>query len=281
LNKTLLILPILTVLLLGSLSIPTAFAQFQSGGVDKEGSWYAGEGLKQGDYFSYSMCYVDYKECTEFGLEMWIKGDKQVGSETKWLAEVVVYDGNKIVVGEMELGKIAPEPTGGSEELGLYRGAFKSSIVWLSAFATSDGSHGGKGPKEFSSVSWGKIGNIGGEQVIPMVIETITVPAGTWETVQVGWRTGGIDNKVWLVDGFPFPIKAKTYTHVSEGIPPTEYEFELLDYQENLLEPPFKGEKSTVDKFAEAGCDTDIEKDTVIKKPTTNFDYQIYVFQQI
>ena len=158
---------------------PSAFAQYgSSGGVNVEGSWYAGEGLKKGDFFSYSMCHVDYKECTTFELDMWIKGDKQVGTETKWLAEVVVYDGKKIIVGEMELGKIAPEPTGGSEELGVYRGAFKSSVVWLSAFATSDGSSGGKGPKAFDMQSWGKIGNIGGEQVIPTDIETITVPAG-------------------------------------------------------------------------------------------------------
>ena len=109
----------ITALLFGSLVTPAAFAQFQSGGVDKEGSWYAGEGLKVGDYFSYSMCHVDYKECAGFDLDLWIKGDIQVGSETKWLAETVVYDGSKRVVGEMELGKIAPEPTGGSEELGI------------------------------------------------------------------------------------------------------------------------------------------------------------------
>ncbi|MDH5416307.1 MAG: peptidase, partial [Nitrosopumilus sp.] len=101
----LLLIPIFAALLLGSLSLPSAFAQFQSGGVDKEGSWYAGEGLKQGDFFSYSLCHVDYKECAKFEMDMWIKGDKQVGSETKWLAEVVIYDGNKRVVGEMELGK--------------------------------------------------------------------------------------------------------------------------------------------------------------------------------
>ncbi len=44
-------------------SIPLASAQIQSGGVDKEGSWYAGEGLKQGDYFRYSMCHVDQRMC--------------------------------------------------------------------------------------------------------------------------------------------------------------------------------------------------------------------------
>ncbi|QLH06244.1 peptidase [Nitrosopumilus ureiphilus] len=275
---SLLIIPLFAALLLGSLSLPSAFAQFQSGGVDKEGSWYAGEGLKKGDFFSYSMCHVDYKECTKFEMDMWIKGDKQVGSETKWLAEVVVYDGDKRVVGEMELGKIAPEPTGGSIELGVYRGAFKSSVVWLSAFATSDASSGGKGPKEFKATSWGKIGNIGGEQVLPKAIETITVPAGTWETVQMYWKTGGVGSKVWIVDDFPFPIKAKTYTHVSEGIPPTEYEFTLLEYRENVQTSPFEGIISTEDEFAAAGCETNFEKSVSVKKPTTEFTYQVHVF---
>ena len=53
--------------LLGTLMMPSAFAQIQSGGVDKPGTWYVGEGLKHGDYFSYNMCHVDYKECAEFG----------------------------------------------------------------------------------------------------------------------------------------------------------------------------------------------------------------------
>ena len=269
---------LIAILVLGSFSIPLASAQFQQGGVDKEGSWYAGEGLKQGDYFRYSMCHVDYKECTNFEMDLWIKGDKQVGSESKWLAEVVVYDGNKVVVGELELGKVAPEPTGGSIELGVYRGAFKSSIAWLSAFATADGSSGGKGPKEFSAKSWGKIGNIGGEQVVPTALETITVPSGTWDTVLIGWKTGGYFSKVWIVDDHPFPIKAATLTHVSEGIPPPEYQFELLEYRENVQESPFEGIISTSDLAAEMGCQTDFEKTVSIKKPTNNFSYQIHAF---
>ena len=268
-----LVLPIITSLILGSLLLPSALAQ-----VDKEGSWYAGEGLKQGDFFSYTMCHVDYKECSEFDLEMWIIGDKQVGTETKWLAEVVVYDGKKIIKGEMELGKIAPEPTGGSEELGVYRGAFKSSVSWLSAFATADDRSGGKGPKEFSMQSWGKIGNIGGEQVIPLSVETITVPAGTWETVVVGWKTGGQLNKVWIQDGFPFPIKAHTFTHVSEGIPPSEYKFTLLEYRENVQQSPFEEVIPTVDELAAKGCDTNFEKEVSIKKPTNSYHYQMHVF---
>ena len=266
------------VLVFGSLTLPLSFAQTQAGGVDKEGTWYVGEGLKHGDFFSYSLCHVDYKECTEFEMDMWIKGDVQSGSETKWLAEVVVYDGNKRIVGEMELGKIAPEPTGGSEDLGVYRGAFKSSVAWLSAFATSDGSKGGKGPKEFGDVSWGKIGNIGGEQVIPSALETITIASGTWDTILISWKTGGATSDVWIVDDFPFPIKASTLTHVSEGIPPPEYKFELLDYKENVQQSPFEGITSTADELSLQGCDTNYEKQTSIKKPTNDFQYQVYVF---
>ena len=269
---------LIAILISGSFSLPTAAGQFQSGGVDKDGTWYAGEGLKQGDYFRYSMCHVDYKECTNFEMDFWIQGDKQVGSETKWLAKAVVYDGNKVFVGELELGKIAPEPTGGSDQLSVYRGAFKSSIAWLSAFATSDDSSGGKGPKEFRAKSWGKIGNIGGEQVIPTAIETITVPAGTWETVRMSWKTGGYHSNVWLVDDFPFPIKAKTLTHVSEGIPPPEYIFELLEYKENVKEDPFVGIKGETEKAAEMGCPTNFERTQTVKRPTKNFSYQVHAF---
>ncbi len=272
------VLPVILSLIVGSIIISPAFAQFESGGVDKPGTWYVGEGLKKGDFFRYSMCHVDYKECAQFEMEFWIKGDKQVGSETKWLAETVVYDGNKIIVGELELGKVTPEPTGGSPELGVYRGAFKSSVAWLSAFATSDSSSGGKGPKAFSATSWGKIGNIGGEQVRPRALETITVPAGTFETVLIGWKTGGYFSSVWIVDDFPFPIKARTVTHVSEGIPPPEYRFDLLEYKPNVQKSPFEGIVSSSQLSAELGCETNFEKSVSIKKPTKNFSYQIHVF---
>jgi len=270
---------VIFVLIFGTFSVPLASAQFQQGGVDKPGSWYVGEGLKKGDYFSYKLCHVDYKECAPFEIDFWIEGDKQVGTEDKWLAKVVVYDGAKIIKGELELGKVAPEPTGGSTELGVYRGAFKSSIVWLSAFATAYGGEGGEGPKEFSAKSWGKIGNIGGEQVLPTSIVDVTVPAGTFEdAVIIAWKTGGVTSRVWVVDEFPFPVKAATFTHVSEGIPPPEYQFELLDYKENITSDPFVDVVATEEKLAALGCPSYDELKSSIKKPTKNFDYQIHVF---
>ena len=256
-------------------AVGSAAAQFQQGGVDHPGEWYVGEGMQAGDHYVYDMCHVDYKECAEFRMEMWIEGDIQVGSETKWLAHVVVYDGSKTVVGQMELGKIAPEPTGGSSELGVYRGAFKSSVVWLSAFANANE------PKRFSMPSWGKIANIGGEQILPKEVVSggMTTPAGHFDdVVLVGWRTGGATSSIWVSDEFPFPIKALTWTHVSEGIPPKEYEFELQEYTTGVTENPFAGIASTAQQQAELGCPDVGGLSQSVKRSTNFFLYQIHVF---
>lgn len=250
-----------------------AWAQDFGGGVDMDGSWYAGEGLKQGDYFSYSMCHVNYKDCTEFRMDLWVEGDVQVGTETKWLVQAVARDGSRTVKGNMELGKIAPEPSGGTPALGPYRDAFKTSIVWLSSFATAH-PDSKDGPKDFRAPSWGKIANIGGEQVKPTSIETVSTRAGDFESVLVTWKTGGQVSRIWVVDGFPFPVRASTWTHVSEGVPPQEYRFELIEYEEGVSESPFAGVVDTGEEKSAAGCieNYDFAK---VRKTTRNFEYLI------
>ena len=264
------VIPVFVIISL--IGMQESFATIKSSQNDTEG-WYLGEGLKKGDYFSYSLCHIDYKDCTEFEMDIWIKGDIQVGSETKWLAEVVVYDEHEITVGEMELGKISPEPTGGSKELKVYRDVFKSSVTWISAFSTLE-----RDNEKWITPTWNwMMGPIAGSSFLPLATETITIPSGTWETAQVGWKSGGSTSKIWIVDDFPFPIKAHTFTHVSEGIPPPEYEFELLDYKENIQQSPFKNIVSTP---LQENCDTNVEKEISIKKPTTNLDYQLHIFYE-
>ena len=64
------------VLLTGLLPLQTVSAQFSStGGVDHPGEWHVGEGLKQGDFFSYELCFVDYKECADF-QKLWYNKNK-------------------------------------------------------------------------------------------------------------------------------------------------------------------------------------------------------------
>lgn len=250
-----------------------AWAQDFGGGVDKDGSWYAGEGLKQGDYFSYTMCHVNYKDCTEFRMEMWIEGDVQVGTETKWLMQAVVRDGPSTVKGSMELGKIAPEPSGGTPNLGPYRDAFKTSIVWLSSFATAH-PDSKDGPKDFRAPSWGKIANIGGEQVKPTSVEQVSTRAGEFESVLVTWKTGGQVSRIWVVDGFPFPVKASTWTHVSEGVPPQEYRFELVEYEEGVGDDPFADIVDTAEAKTAAGCPENYDF-VKVRKSTVDFAYLV------
>ena len=226
-----------------------------SGGVNVDGSWYLGEGLKVGDYFEYSLCELDLNDCAPVKLKMWIRGEIENGSESLWDAEVAVFDGNKVEKGTIGLGKTAPEPVTFDDNLHDYAIAFKSSLSWLSAFATANEKDLIHGPKEFRDNAWGKIGAIGGSQLIPKRAETISVPAGTVDAVVVGWYSGK-SNEIWIVDDFPFPVKATTYAWVTTGIAPIMYQFTLLDYKENVTEDPFADVESTIPKEELLGCPT-------------------------
>ena len=46
-----------------------------SGSVDVEGSWYLGEGLKNGDYYEYSLCELNLNDCAPIKMKFWIKGE--------------------------------------------------------------------------------------------------------------------------------------------------------------------------------------------------------------
>ncbi len=226
------------------------------GGVNVEGTWYLGEGLKDGDYFEYSLCEIDLNDCSPIKLKMWIKGTIPYETEKLWDARVVIIDGNKIIKGSWGLGKTSPEPITFDDDLFHYAIAFKSSLAWLGAFAT--GSEGDRihGPQQFTAPAWGKIGAIGGAQLIPIREETIIVPAGTVDTVVVGWYSGDW-NEIWIVDDFPYPVKALTYTWITTGIPPIMHQYTLLDYQENVMDDPFKDVVETIPKEELFGCTTE------------------------
>ena len=223
------------------------------GGVDVNGSWYVGEGLKVGDFFKYKLCHQMYKDCTDFWMSFWVEKEITV-PEDLWRFQVLIEDGNKVVKGYMNIGKVAPEPTGGSDNIVSYGAIYKSSISWLSGFVTGEINQPGKGPKDFRLPSWGKIANIGGEQVAPIGLETINVRSGEYDTVVVGWKSGGKTSHIWVVDEFPFPVKATTYEHVTEGVPPLEYRFELHEYKENVSAGPFTNFTDTEQIKADAGC---------------------------
>lgn len=238
------------ILLAAPIGIRVAFA---------DDTWYVGEGLQEGDYFRYNLCQVDYKSCTQFEMDFWVKGKTAHGD---WDMQVLVKEGsNKIVKGDMQVGRIAPEPIGFSDDVGPYASAYKSSIVWLSGFTTR------LDPKDFAAPAWGKIGSIGGMQVGPTgQKETVTVPAGTFDTIVVGWHKSS-DNKIWVAPNMPFPVKALTFVDVSAGTIPVQYQFELLEYGNTATSPDFFDVAATA-----VATEEQCPKDNSIKRGQTNLD---------
>ena len=203
---------------------------------------------------------------------MWLEKEVFDGPEDMLRFQVLVEDGNKILKGYMDVGKVAPEPIGGtvSDNILEYASVYKNSITWLSSFATAEIDQPGKGPKAFSKVSWGKIANIGGEQVSPIGMETITVPAGEYDTILVGWKSGGITSHISVVDDFPFPVKANTWVQVTEGVPPPEYRFSLYEYRENVSSNPFAGIVDTETTKKGEGCITNYDVVKIYENTNTN-----------
>jgi hypothetical protein len=276
------------VLVSGSV-VPTTFASHLQagsgigaglGGINNSGTWYLGENLKVGDHFKFKVCHASFKDCTEFWMSIWIEKEVFEGGEKKLRSQVVIEDGNKVLKGQMDMGTIVPEPIGGtvSENIIPYSSVYKSSIAWLSSFATGDIDQPGKGPKGFNEPSWGKIGNIGGEQVSPMGEETMTVPAGEYDTVVVGWKSGGRTSHIYVVDEFPFPIKASTWQQVTEGVPPPEYRFSLYKYEENVSVNPFVNVVDTGQLHAASGCTTDFSNPVKLLKNTNTNSMSVTTF---
>jgi len=257
-----------TIFGLGFSSIAFGQGVQTSGGVDVDGTWYLGETLKAGDYFEYSLCQLDLNDCAPITLKMWIAGERTNISEQLWDAKVVIIDGNKIIKGSMGLGKTAPEPVLFDDDIFDYAIGFKSSLAWLSAFATGNENDLIHGPKEFRAAAWGKIGAIGGAQLIPIRAEQIVTPAGITDTVVVGWYSGN-NNEIWIVDDFPFPVKALTYAWVTTGVAPIEMQFNLLAFEENVTDDPFKNVEETISKEELLGCPT-VFHDYVSKRVSTN-----------
>jgi hypothetical protein len=235
--------------------VGTTYAQ-NSGGVDIEGSWYLGEGLKNGDYFEYTLCEIDLNACSPIELKIWIKGDTQNVSETLWDAQILVIDGDKTIKGSWGLGKTVPTPILFDDDLSDYAVAFKSSIAWLSSYATSNEKDRIHGPQEFKSTSWGALGPVGGgleSYLIPSRVESIIIPDRTTDSIVLGWYNNN-DNEIWIVDDFPFPVKALTFAGINSDSVPVMFEFNLTQYKEGITDDPFENIAETIQKSELLQC---------------------------
>jgi hypothetical protein len=225
-------------------------------------SWYPGKGLKQGDYFSYNVCWTDWHNCAPLQMNFWVQNETSDGSG--WNMVFLAVDGSIVQKGMMTIGKITPDPTSFDPNISDYTGVYRSTVSWLDAFATKDS------PKSFDVPAWGRTGSVGGQSVGPIDQEKVTVGAGTFNAWIVGWHKG-VDNKIWIDPTVPFPVKAIVYVDVTAGSPPPDFTLELLKTGNSQTEPDFLQVPSTTNAGVNPQCDTpNMEQDSIHQTATTD-----------
>lgn len=225
-------------------------------------SWYPGKGLKQGDYFSYNVCWTDWHNCAPLQMDFWVKNETSDGNG--WNVVFLAVDGSIVQKGIMTIGKITPDPTSFDPNISDYTGVYRSTVSWLDSFATRDS------PKTFDVPAWGRTGSVGGQSVGPVSHEKVTVGAGTFDTYVLGWHKG-VDNKIWVDSSVPFPVKAIVYVDVTSGVPPPDYTLELLKMGNSSTEPDVLNVASTAKAEFSPQCDApNMEQDSVHDTATTD-----------
>jgi hypothetical protein len=190
----------------------------------QDNTWYPGDGLEKGLLVKYRLSAFDYKGGQPFEATIWFGEQDDTGN---WITDVIIEDRGDVVTSKMTLSAFNLSPIGFdvSEEFQPYRSVIKGSLSWTGEYASQ------REPEPLSgNKAWGVIAAIGGGGIIvaPMGTETIQAAGQSWDTAVIGFHYA-VDSKIWIKDGFPFPIKAKVYTIASIQPIPVQYEFELLE----------------------------------------------------
>jgi hypothetical protein len=200
--------------------------------------WYVGEGATQGMYVVYRIQEHDTKNGDPYELTIHFK---ELDEDGNWIAPAYVKYKGQVYEGTVKFGDNLAVLGGGSiipdEMKPFIPGGYSGSLQWLEAFTAKSA------PLSLSAANWGKIASIGGEQIKPLGKERVTVPAGTYDATIIGWHKS-VDNKIWVVNDFPYPVKAETFVEVASGRPPIQFAFTLLET--GTGEPPIPEEETEI-----------------------------------
>jgi hypothetical protein len=185
--------------------------------------WYPGEGVKQDMYVKYRIQELDTNDKQPFEMTLYFQ---EQDAEGDWIVPTFVVDEGNVIEGTFKLSESMTYLSGGSTvpaEMSDFVGGYSGSLHWLDSFTTKSD------PKSLTAANWGRTGSIGGSDVKPITTETIQVQAGTFDTTRVELHKGQVDSKIWILNEFPFPIKAEFYTDTTTGTPEIQFAFELLE----------------------------------------------------
>jgi hypothetical protein len=211
-------------LVLGASSVALTSSVYAQG----DDLWYPGEGVKQDMYVKYRIEELDTADGEPFIMTLWFK-EQQDG---EWTVPAAVEHGNNVITGTMKLADNMGYLAGGSQvpdEMNDFIGGYLGSLHWVDSFTTKED------PKSLNSGNWGRTGTIGGSDLKPSGKEKITVAGEEYETTVLILHKG-VDSKIWVLNEFPFPIKAEFFTDTTTGNPEIQFKFELLE--QGTGEPP-------------------------------------------
>ncbi|MGI0007761.1 MAG: hypothetical protein ACREAR_07185 [Nitrosotalea sp.] len=225
------------------------------------GKWYPGIGLKQGDYYKYSLGWVQWHNGAPVELDFWVKNQTSSGLNL----EMVAHDGDIIEKGIVTIGNITPDPTSFDANVADYANYFKRTLVWLEAFATQ------VNPIDPLTPVYGRAGLFGEVTIGSVGMRTVTVPAGTFQTSAVYFRDSGVDSYIWIDPTLPFPVKAQVYAIKTSGAPTIGYEYDLLEHGNSQQPPAFLNVQSTDILSSNTSCPVpDFATDFIHSSQTTN-----------
>ena len=193
--------------------------------------WYPGEGVKQDMFVKYRIQELDTNDKQPYEMTMYFQEQDVEGD---WIVPTFVVDEGRVINGTFKLSESMTYLSGGSTvppEMNDFVGGYSGSLHWLDSFTTKSE------PKSLTAANWGRTGSIGGSDVKPIAPETIQVQAGTFDTTRVELHKG-VTSKIWVVNEFPFPIKAEFFTDTTTGNPETQFAFELLETGTGRPETP-------------------------------------------
>jgi hypothetical protein len=200
-------------------------------GAQGDDTWYVGDGVEQDMYVTYRIQEIDTNNGDPFEMTIYFQEQDAGGI---WTAPTYVVANGAVHQGTLRLGSDLAALSGGSQvpdAMQEFIGAYGFSLQWLAGFTEQSN------PKSLSAGSWGRIANIGGSEIKPLRTEETAVPAGVYDTTVVGW-VKGIESRIWIQDGFPYPVKAETYVDITTGNQPIFFAFSLLDVGTGQPTPP-------------------------------------------
>jgi hypothetical protein len=194
-----------------------------------DNNWFPGEGVRQDMYIKYRIEDYDTNERQPFVVTLYFQEQQQDGN---WIVPAYVEaGGGRVFQGTLKLSETMSPLAGGEvpPEMNEFIGGYQNSLIWLDSFTTRSA------PQSLTSGSWGKIASIGGSEIRPVGTEQVSFAgaqslcgATSCDTTLVSWHKG-VDSKVWVVNEFPFPVKAEAYADVTAPPAPIQYRFELLE----------------------------------------------------